>query len=68
MTQDTFEKSIKELEQIVTALEQGNLSLDAALKQFENGIGLTRQCQSILDQAELKVTTLLNTTPCKPLT
>ncbi|MGE5626075.1 MAG: exodeoxyribonuclease VII small subunit [Bacillota bacterium] len=50
-----FEKALAELEQIVTTLEKGDLSLEAALKHFERGISLTRQCQTALKQAELKV-------------
>jgi len=54
-----FEKSLAELEQIVERMEQGELSLDEALKQFERGIALTRSCQTALQQAEQKVEILL---------
>ncbi|HKT31818.1 MAG TPA: exodeoxyribonuclease VII small subunit [Gammaproteobacteria bacterium] len=54
-----FETALKELEKIVAALEKGNLSLDAALRQFERGIALTRQCQMALKKAELKVEMLV---------
>ncbi|MGC3980295.1 MAG: exodeoxyribonuclease VII small subunit [Steroidobacteraceae bacterium] len=54
-----FEKSLAELEQIVARMEQGELSLDESLKQFERGIALTRSCQSALQQAEQKVEVLL---------
>ena len=47
-----FEKSIAELELIVTQLEKGELTLEASLKQFEQGIALARQCQEVLSQAE----------------
>lgn len=50
-----FEKALAELEEIVSTLEKGDLSLEAALKHFERGISLTRQCQATLKQAELKV-------------
>lgn len=50
-----FEAALKELEKIVATLEKGDLSLDTALKHFERGIALTRQCQTALKQAELKV-------------
>ena len=50
-----FEKALTELEEIVSTLEKGDLSLEAALKHFERGISLTRQCQTALKQAELKV-------------
>lgn len=54
-----FEAALKELEKIVATLEKGDLSLDAALKHFERGIALTRQCQTALKQAELKVEMLV---------
>jgi exodeoxyribonuclease VII small subunit len=54
-----FEKSLSELEQIVERMEQGELSLDESLKQFERGIALTRTCQNALQQAEQKVEILL---------
>lgn len=50
-----FEQSIAELEGIVSNLEKGELSLEESLKQFEKGIGLARQCQQILKQAEQKI-------------
>lgn len=50
-----FEQSISELETIVNQLEQGELSLDDALKQFEKGISLARKCQEVLNQAEQKI-------------
>ena len=56
----SFEKSIKALETIVNALESGELSLDDALKQYEKGLELSRQCQSILTEAEQKVKILTN--------
>jgi len=54
-----FEKALAELEEIVATLEKGDLSLDAALKHFERGISLTRQCQASLKEAELKVEKLV---------
>ncbi|HSN17982.1 MAG TPA: exodeoxyribonuclease VII small subunit [Gammaproteobacteria bacterium] len=58
-TTPDFEKALAELEEIVATLEKGELSLDAALKQFERGIALTRQCQASLKDAELKVEKLV---------
>jgi exodeoxyribonuclease VII small subunit len=55
-----FEKALAELEGIVSTLEKGDLSLEAALKHFERGISLTRQCQTALKQAELKVEKLVD--------
>nr|WP_153662995.1 exodeoxyribonuclease VII small subunit [Shewanella intestini] len=55
----SFEQSISELEQIVENLEQGDVSLDEALKQFEHGITLVRHSQTKLEQAQQKVSILL---------
>lgn len=54
-----FEASLGELEKLVERLEGGEQSLEAALKDFERGIALTRQCQQSLQQAELRVQQLL---------
>ena len=54
-----FEAALAELENIVATLEKGDLSLEAALKNFERGISLTRRCQTALKQAELKVQKLV---------
>lgn len=50
-----FEKSMNELEKLVDKLEQGELSLEESLKQFEKGIQLTKKCQKALSDAEQKV-------------
>ena len=50
-----FEKSIGELEEIVRQLEKGELSLEDSLQQFEKGIGLARQCQTLLQKVEQKI-------------
>jgi exodeoxyribonuclease VII small subunit len=55
-----FEHSLDELEQLVTRMEGGELSLDESLKSFERGIGLYRHCQTALEQAELRVRLLLD--------
>lgn len=55
-----FEHSLNELEQLVTRLEGGELSLDESLQSFERGITLFRDCQGALQQAELRVQTLLD--------
>jgi exodeoxyribonuclease VII small subunit len=50
---------LKELEALVSRLEQGELPLDESLRQFERGIELTRACASALRAAEQKVEILL---------
>ncbi|MDP5254184.1 MULTISPECIES: exodeoxyribonuclease VII small subunit [unclassified Vibrio] len=54
----TFEAAITELDGIVEQLEQGDLPLEDALKQFERGIALARSGQSKLSQAEQRVSIL----------
>lgn len=53
-----FEKSLTELEDIVQQLEAGDLSLEEALKRYEQGIALVRQCQVTLEQAEQRIQAL----------
>lgn len=54
-----FEKALAELDARVHQLESGDLSLEDALKAFEDGIRLTRDCQQALTEAEQKVQLLL---------
>ena len=54
-----FEHSLAELQTLVERLESGELSLEDSLTAFEQGIGLTRECQAALAQAEQKVQILL---------
>ena len=54
-----LEKSLEELEALVVRLESGDLPLEQALKEFERGVKLTRQCQAALTEAEQKVEILL---------
>ena len=54
-----FEHSLARLEEIVRKLESANLSLDEAMKLFEEGVQLSRDCQKHLEQAEGKVEILL---------
>ena len=55
-----FEHSLTELEALVTKLEQGDVPLEEALKTFERGVALTRQCQTALRAAQQKVEILLS--------
>jgi exodeoxyribonuclease VII small subunit len=59
MAKKTFEQAIKQLEQIVTDLESGDLPLEKALKRFEEGVKLSKYCTETLDETERKVTILL---------
>ena len=55
----TFEQSMQRLEQIVRAMERGDVALDASLKLFQEGTELVRSCGKMLDEAELQVKTVL---------
>ncbi len=54
-----FEEALEKLNEIVESMEDGDLSLEDSLKQFEEGIKLTRSCQAALQNAEQKVKILL---------
>ena len=53
-----FESALKSLEEIVIQLEAGDMTLDRALELFEEGIGISRFCNSKLEEAERKVEVL----------
>lgn len=55
----TFEAQLDALKSITQSLESGKLSLDEALSQFEKGIGLYRSCETMLQEAERKVSILM---------
>lgn len=54
-----FEQALERLQAVVRQLESGELTLDQALKNFEEGVRLTRTCQEKLTEAEQKVELLL---------
>ncbi len=51
----TFEENLQRLEQIVRAMDQGDVPLDESLKLFQEGAGLVESCGKLLDEAELQV-------------
>lgn len=53
-----FEAKLKELEDLVKQMESGELGLEESLVAFERGVKLTRQCQTALKNAELRVRVL----------
>ena len=55
-----FEEAMKQLEEIANVLENGNLSLDESVNKFEEGMKLSKKCNDYLDQAEKKITMLIN--------
>ena len=54
-----FERSLARLEEVVRRLESPQLSLDDAMKLFEEGVALSRECQKQLEEAEGRVEILL---------
>jgi exodeoxyribonuclease VII small subunit len=50
-----FEDALGELQQIVSALETGQVSLEQSLDQFERGVSLVSHCKSLLDEAHQRV-------------
>lgn len=54
-----FEASIARLEQIVRAMEQGNVPLEESLKLFQEGTELVRYCGKLLDEAQLEIQKVL---------
>ncbi|HEX9795792.1 MAG TPA: exodeoxyribonuclease VII small subunit [Anaerolineales bacterium] len=56
-----YEQAFDELEQIVEALESGDLTLEQSLERFARGQGLARRCSELLEQAELKLNQLTPT-------
>jgi len=54
----SFEKALKQLEEIVHELESGDLPLEKAMSRFEDGMRLSRFCSQQLDETERKITLL----------
>lgn len=59
MSKVTFEKAMEQLEKIVQTLESGTLSLEQSLKQFEEGMKLSRYCAKKLEETEKKISLIL---------
>ena len=61
MSEDiNFEDAMQRLEEIANELEKGDLTLDESVKKFEDGISLSKKCNEFLDNAEKKITMLIN--------
>lgn len=56
----TFEQSMARLEQIVRAMEQGDVSLEDSMKLFQEGTELVKNCGKLLDDAQLQVKKILS--------
>jgi len=59
MAKLTFEKALKQLEEIVRELETGNPSLERSIQIFEEGMKLSRYCTHQLDETEKRITQLI---------
>lgn len=60
MEEESFEDLMKKLEDITNKLEKEQLSLDEAVKLFEDGMEVSKKCNTRLEEAEKKITILLN--------
>lgn len=56
---NNFEKDLEQLEQIISTLEEGELSLEESIARFEQGMKLLKGCQKALENAERKVSLLV---------
>ncbi len=59
MEKDNFENKLEQLEKIVADLEKGDMNLDDSLVKFEEGMKISKECNKILQDAEKKITILL---------
>ncbi len=57
-TQPTFEELSKQLDDVLVLLERGDLPLEGALDAYERGVALVRQCNDLLDNAEIRISEL----------
>ncbi len=55
-----FEDAMKELEEIANKLEKNDLDLDKSVEIFEEGMKLSKKCSEILENAEKRITILIN--------
>ena len=63
----TFEENLARLEQIVRAMERGDVALEESLKLFREGTDLVRHCGKLLDEAELQVKMVMTAADGKPV-
>ena len=63
----TFEESMARLEQIVRAMERGDVALEESLKLFQEGTELVRNCQKLLDEAQLQVKKIMTAPDGSPV-
>ena len=66
-TPKTFESSMARLEQIVRTMERGDVPLDESLKLFQEGTELVRNCEKLLDDAQLQVSKIMTAPDGSPV-
>ena len=54
-----FEEMMQSLENIAKDVDSGNLTLDESVKKFEEGMGISKECSKILEDAEKKISILI---------
>ena len=62
-----FEATMQRLEQIVRAMERGDVALDESLKLFQEGTELVKNCAKMLDEAELQVKKVMTAADGSPV-
>ena len=62
-----FEQSMARLEQIVRAMERGDVALEESLKLFQEGTELVRSCQKLLDEAQMQVKMIMTASDGSPV-
>jgi exodeoxyribonuclease VII small subunit len=55
---ENYEEKIEELKKIIGKIEDGNTGLDESIRLYEQGAALVKQCEKLLADAEVKITTL----------
>jgi exodeoxyribonuclease VII small subunit len=55
---ETYETKVEQLKKIIEKIEDGDTRLDESIRLYEQGAALVKQCEEILSEAEVKITTL----------
>jgi exodeoxyribonuclease VII small subunit len=55
---ETYETKVEQLKKIIEKIEDGNTNLDESIRLYEQGAALVKQCEEILNEAEVKITSL----------
>ena len=63
----SFEQSMARLEQIVRAMERGDVALEESLKLFQEGTELVQSCSKLLDEAQLQVKKIMTAPDGSPV-